>query len=94
MFALALCGALGVAFILFLLAFDLRAYLVSQTGSGAPVPSTGPSIAFAWAMALFWGFAWPWILIAVHRRPLRRLIEMIISEVDGDAVRYSRQSGR
>jgi hypothetical protein len=36
----------------------------------------------AWAMVVFWGFVWPWLLIALHKRPLRRLIERLIAEVD------------
>jgi len=36
----------------------------------------------AWAIALFWAFAWPWILIALYRGPLRRTMERVIAEVD------------
>jgi hypothetical protein len=38
-------------------------------------------------MALFWGFAWPWLLIALHKRPLRRLMNQIIVEVDAAAMK-------
>jgi hypothetical protein len=33
-------------------------------------------------MVLFWGFVWPWLLVALHKRPVRRLLERIIAEVD------------
>ena len=37
-------------------------------------------------MVLFWGFIWPWLLIAIHKRPLHRLVARIVSEVDpGDS---------
>ena len=42
------------------------------------------NVALAWALALFWGFVFPWILIAMHRRPLRRLMDRLIAEVDGE----------
>lgn len=33
------------------------------------------------ANLLFWGFAWPWVLIALHKRPARRSLERILREV-------------
>jgi hypothetical protein len=39
----------------------------------------------AWAMVLFWGFAWPWLLIGLHKCPLRRLVTRIVAEADEEA---------
>ncbi len=33
-------------------------------------------------MVFFWGFVWPWLLIALHKRPLHRLVARIVSDVD------------
>jgi uncharacterized integral membrane protein len=41
--------------------------------------------AVGWLMVFFWGFVWPWIMVALHKRPLRMLMERIIAEVDLDA---------
>lgn len=86
-YAASLCGALGVFFIIFFLTFDIRAYLERHPSSMFPGLSMDQNVAIGWAMALFWGFAWPWILVAMHKRPLRRFMERIIAEVDGTAER-------
>ncbi len=86
-YGLALCGGLGVVLIAFLLTYDVRGYIVQHPESAFPGLSTDQNIAIAWAMALFWGFAWPWILIAFHKRPLRRLMEQLIAEVDAVAIK-------
>ena len=44
------------------------------------------NVAVAWAMALFWGLVWPWLLILIHRWPLRRLMQRLIADVDSAAV--------
>lgn len=36
-------------------------------------------------MVILWGFVWPWLLIALHKKPLRRLIAGLIAEVDAQA---------
>ena len=71
--------------IAFFLLFDLRDYLARHPASMVRGLSLDQNVAIAWAMALFWGFAWPWILIAWHKGPLRRLIQGLIAEVDADA---------
>lgn len=86
-YALSLCGALGVVFIAGFLAFDLRGYIAQHPASRISRLSLDQNVAVAWTMALFWGFVWPWILIAFHKRPLRRLLERIIGEVDAAAAR-------
>jgi hypothetical protein len=51
-----------------------------------PGLSVDQNVAIAWMMALFWGFAWPWLLIAMHKKPLRGLVERVITDVDGQAL--------
>lgn len=85
-YALALSAGIGLLLIAFLLAFDLRGYIASHPGPEYLGLSPDQNVAIAWGMALFWAFAWPWILIALHKRPLRRLMERLIAEVDATAV--------
>jgi hypothetical protein len=84
-YAVLVCAALGAGFIVFLLTSDVRAYLVENPFSMVPGLSLDQNVAIAWGMAVFWGFAWPWILTALHRRPLRKLISRLIAEVDATA---------
>ncbi|HET8579366.1 MAG TPA: hypothetical protein VFL31_00055 [Nitrospiraceae bacterium] len=86
-YALALCGVFGVIFITVFLTFDIRDYIVRHPRSSIPGLSTEQNVAIGWVMALFWGFAWPWILIALHKRPLRRLMDQIVAEVDAAAMK-------
>jgi hypothetical protein len=86
-YALFLCGTLGVALMVFFAAVDLRAYVAANPSSALPGLTIDQNVAIGWTMALFWGFAWPWLLIALHKRPLRKLAERIISEVDAAACR-------
>jgi hypothetical protein len=53
-----------------------------------PSLSTDQNLAVAWVIVVFWGFAWPWVLIAMHKRPLRRLVERLIREVDAHAMSH------
>lgn len=93
-YALALSGALGLVFMTVLLAFDMRGYIARHPESRFPGLSIDQNLAIAWAMALFWGFAWPWLLIAFHQRPLRRLMDQIIAEVDVAAAEQGRNAPR
>ena len=86
-YALALSGSIGLLFIAFLLTFDLHGYITRHPGPEYLGLSADLNVAIAWGMALFWGFAWPWILIALHKGPLRRLMEQLIADVDSAAVR-------
>lgn len=85
-YALGLCGAIGMVGLLLLLLADARSYIESQPGRMVPGISADQNIVIVWGLVLFWGFVWPWLLIAVHRRPLRRLVERIIGEVDAAGV--------
>jgi len=90
-FVLALSDLLGIALLVFFVFADIREYLAAHPASALPGLSLDQNVALAWAMALFWGFAWPWILIVTHRRPLRRLIERLIAEVDSVAAGEARR---
>jgi hypothetical protein len=81
-YAVGLCAVLGGLGLTLLLAFDARAYITNNPSSQFPGLSIEQTLRMAWAMALFWGFAWPWILVALHKRPLRRLVARIVAEVD------------
>jgi hypothetical protein len=69
------------------LIFDLRGYLQAHRGVESLLLSDDQNVALAWGMAIFWGFAWPWILIALYKRPLRRMMEALIADVDATASR-------
>jgi multisubunit Na+/H+ antiporter MnhB subunit len=81
----------GVAFALvfgaFLLTFDIRSYIERNAASRVPGLSLDTNVAIAWAMAFFWGLVWPWILIAFYKRPLGRMMERLIAEVDAAAMK-------
>lgn len=81
-YVLALGGFLGVVGIALLLAFDVRAYIAAH-----PATTTGSpqGVLIAWAMVVFWGFVWPWLLIALHKPALHRLMGRIIGEMDAAA---------
>jgi len=67
------------------LGLDLRQYIEAHPASRVPGLSTDQNVLVAWGMAVFWGLVWPWLLIALHKRPLRRLIGRLIAEVDAGA---------
>ena len=90
-FALALSDLLGFALVLFFVFVDLREYLARHPDYALPGLSLDQNVALAWAMAVFWGFVWPWVVILAHRRPLRRLTERLIAEVDATAVGEARR---
>lgn len=81
-YVLGLSGVVGTVLVIVFMMIDIREYIAQHPGSSFPGLSLDMNVSIAWAMALFWGLAWPWILIALHKRPLRRLMERIIVEVD------------
>lgn len=85
-YALGVSGALALVGLGLLLTLDVRGYIARHPSSMIPGLSLDQHVLFAWAMVIFWGLAWPWLLIALHKRPLRRLIQRIIAEVDAAAV--------
>ena len=84
-YVLGLGGVIGLVGLVLLLAVDVRGYIARHPSSRVPGLSADQSLAAAWAMVLFWGFVWPWLLIALHKRPLRRLVARLIAEVDAEA---------
>jgi len=86
LYAIGLSGILGLIGVVLLLTVDVRVYLGDQPASRLSSLSIDQNLLVAWAMVFFWGFAWPWLLIALHKSPLRRLVARLISEVDRQAV--------
>lgn len=86
-YTLLLCGGLGLVLVALFLMFDIRGYLAWHAESRVPGLSVEQNVGIAWAMAFFWGFVWPWILIGFHKRPLRRLMAQVIAEVDAVSMR-------
>ncbi len=84
-YAIALGGVIGIVGIALLVLFDVRSYIAASPSRGIPGLSVDQNLAVAWGMLVFWGFVWPWLLIALHRRPVRHLVERLIAEVDDDA---------
>lgn len=85
MFCLTLCGVLGSVGVALFLAIDIRGYIARNPNAQLPGLSIDQNVYLAWANLLFWGFFWPWILIWLHKRPLRRLLQRLIMEVDAAA---------
>jgi GrpB-like predicted nucleotidyltransferase (UPF0157 family) len=81
-YALGLSGAMGLTGLALLLGTDARGYIERNPNSMMPGLSVEQNLGIAWVMVLFWGFVWPWLLIAMHKRPLRRLVTRLIAEVD------------
>ena len=84
-FCLALCGVLGMIGVVLLLTTDARAYMEDTVVAKIPGLSADQHVVIAWGMALFWGFVWPWLMIAFHKRPLHTLMTRLIGEVDARA---------
>jgi hypothetical protein len=84
-YSLLLSAAIGVAIGMVFLLIDLRDYVDRHPSRMLPGLSTDQNVAIGWAMVIFWGFVWPWILIWRHKRPVRQLMDRIIGEVDRDA---------
>jgi hypothetical protein len=85
LFGLGLGGVLSIVGLALLLGTDVRAYIERHSNSMVPGLSVEQNLWIAWVMVLFWGFAWPWLLIAMHKRPVRALLERIIADVDAGA---------
>ena len=84
-YALGLSAALGAIGLVLLLSVDMPDYIARNEDSMIPGFTVEQHVLFAWAMVLFWGFAWPWLLVAMHKGPLRRLVVRLIEEVDLEA---------
>ena len=85
-FAIGLSGILGIIGLVLLLTLDARGYIARNMHTMIPGLSVDQNVLVAWAMVGFWGFVWPWLLIALHKKPLRRLIGRLVGEVDSAMV--------
>jgi hypothetical protein len=84
-------GLLGFIGIVLLVTLDVRGYLAWHSSSMLTGLSVDQTLVIAWFMVLFWGFVWPWLLVPIHKRPLRRLVERLIAEVDARVTPSARQ---
>ena len=84
-FVLILSGSLGVVGLVLISMFDVRGYLAAHPGVMIRGLSVDQNAQIAWGIIMFWGFIAPWLLIAFHKRPLRRLVERLIRDVDRSA---------
>jgi hypothetical protein len=91
-YALLGCGCLGLVLAGFFLILDIREYVERHAASRIQSLSTGQNVAIAWGMVLFWGLVWPWLLIALHKKPLRRLMDQLVAEVDATALNATHDS--
>jgi len=74
-------GLLAVVFVV----IDIRTYIATHRFSQIPGLTVEQNLAVAWGLAVFFFIVWPWILIALHKGPLRRALEQVIREVDAAA---------
>jgi hypothetical protein len=81
-YGLLLSAVIGFALAGIFAVVDIHRYVERNPASQLPGLSVDQNVAIAWGMVLFWGFIWPWLLIGMHKRPLRRLMARIIAEVD------------
>jgi len=80
-----LSAAIALVMAVVFLTLDVHDYVERHPGGTIPGLTAGQNVAVGWSMLFFWGFLWPWILIGLHKRPLRMLMERIIAEVDQGA---------
>jgi hypothetical protein len=75
----AVLAAIGIALVL---TFDVRGYLTAAPGRMLWGLSVDQNIILLWAFIVFWGFVWPWLLVALHKRPLHALVKRLVAAVD------------
>ena len=85
-FVIGLGAVLGLAGAALLIGLDVRGYIARHPKSMIPGMSPDGNMTVAWLMIAFWGFAWPWLLIAMHKGPLRRVVTSLITDVDASAL--------
>jgi len=86
-YCIALCGILGFAGIAMFYAIDIRRYITNHPNARIPGLTIDQNVYLAWGNILFWGFIWPWILVATHKGQLKKLLARIFSEVDSNAIK-------
>jgi hypothetical protein len=85
-YVIGLGAALGLTGAALLLGLDVRGYIERHPQSMIPGTSAEGHMTVAWLLILFWGFVWPWLLITMHKGPLRRVITSLITDVDAAAL--------
>ena len=85
-YCVALCFILGIAMIGLFLVIDIQQYIANNRHARIPGLTITQNLYLAWANIIFWGFVWPWILVELHKRPLRKLLAKTIAEIDEIAV--------
>ncbi len=85
-YVLGLGCILGFMGVMFLIGWDIRDYIAKHPYSKLPGVSIDLNVYAAWAMLVFWAFVWPWLLIGLYKRSLRRLFLKLVAEVDRQAV--------
>jgi len=81
-YCLALGAVLAAIGIALALAFDVRSYLTQMPASMRWGLSVDQSVILLWVFIVFWGFVWPWLLVALHKRPLHSLVKRLVAAVD------------
>jgi hypothetical protein len=90
-YCVALAGTIGGGLMVVLFVLNPGGYVSRQPGIRGL--STRQAVYLAWSMAAFWGFVWPWILIALHKPSLRRLMKRIIADVESEALHQAATPG-
>ena len=75
----AVLAAIGITLAL---TFDVRSYLTAAPGRLIWGLSVEQNILLLWGFIVFWGFIWPWLLVALHKRPLHALVKRLVAAVD------------
>jgi len=75
----AVLAAIGIVLVL---NFDVRGYLAQMPPSMRWGLGVEQSVVLLWAFIVFWGIVWPWILVALHKRPLHSLVNRLVTAVD------------
>ncbi|MEE2937839.1 MAG: hypothetical protein VYA84_17770 [Planctomycetota bacterium] len=73
---------LGLVMVAIFLTIDIRQYIANNPSARLPGLTIDQNVYFAWGNVSFWGFVWPWILVVLHKRSLRKLLMKTIAEVD------------
>ena len=90
-YCVALGAILGLVMMVLFLVMDVREYIANNPQARIPGLTIDQNVYFAWGNIVFWGFVWPWILVAMHKRTLRKMVAKTISEIDATATVQSEQ---
>jgi hypothetical protein len=77
----AYCVALGA-----LLGTALIACFLLMPGMRSDVAAYQGGAVVFWGSVAFWGFFWPWLLIALHKPFAERSLNQVLAEIDSQAV--------